>query len=249
MTLQAPEQTVPPRVVLLDIEGTTLPVSFVHNVLFPYARKHLTALLTERADDPAVVRAVAQIGELAPGVAPAEQLARWMDEDAKVEPLKTLQGLCWDVGYRQGELVADLYADVVPCLRTLHEAGIVLAVYSSGSEPAQRLIYGYTEQGDVTALFNAFFDLRVGGKKEAQSYRAILAETGWQAADVLFLSDVEAELDAAATAGLRVCQIARAQDATVPSQRHPVAPDIAQALARFGLSGNGQGVGERAASC
>jgi enolase-phosphatase E1 len=125
----------------------------------------------------------------------------------------------------------------------------VLAVYSSGSEPAQRLIYGYTEQGDVTSLFSAFFDLRVGGKKEAQSYRQILAETGWQAADVLFLSDVEAELDAAAEAGLRVCQIARAEDGTVASQRHPVAADLVQALAPFGLSSIGQGAGERGGSC
>lgn len=249
MTLQAPEQTVPPRVVLLDIEGTTLPVSFVHNVLFPYARQHLAALLADRATDPVVMRAVAQIGELAPGVPQAEQLARWMNEDAKVEPLKTLQGLCWDGGYRQGELVADLYSDVVPCLRALHAAGVVLAVYSSGSEPAQRLIYGYTEQGDVTPLFSAFFDLRVGGKKEAQSYRNILAETGWQAADVLFLSDVEAELDAASEAGLRVCQIARVEDATVASQRHPVCADIAQAVERFGLSGTVQGEAERVQSC
>lgn len=235
MSLQAPEQSVPPRVVLLDIEGTTLPVSFVHAVLFPYARRHLSALLATRAADPAVARALAQIAELAPGVPPAEQLARWMDTDAKVEPLKTLQGLCWAVGYEQGELVADLYPDVVPCLRALHAAGVTLAVYSSGSEPAQRLIYGYTAEGDLTALFSGFFDLRVGGKKEAASYGHILAETGWRGEDVLFLSDVEAELDAAAQAGLRVCQIARAQDGTVASQRHPVATDIAGAVACFGL--------------
>ncbi|MFT9016389.1 MAG: acireductone synthase [Acetobacter sp.] len=226
-----------PRVVLLDIEGTTLPVAFVHKVLFPYARQYLPTLLAQRATDPAVAEALAQTRQLAPDVAPQLQLERWMDEDAKVAPLKALQGLCWEQGYRQGDLVADLYADVVPCLRALKAAGLVLAVYSSGSEPAQRLIYGYTHQGDVTDLFSAFFDLRVGGKKEAASYRHILEETGWQAGDVLFLSDVVAELDAAAQAGLQVCQIARPEDGTVAGTHHRVAASLPDAVRLFGLPG------------
>jgi enolase-phosphatase E1 len=135
-----------PRVVLLDIEGTTLPVAFVHKVLFPYARKHLPALLA-RHDNPVVAQALAQTAELAPGVPAAEQLERWMDTDAKVAPLKSLQGLCWEQGYRDGELVADLYPDVVPTLKAWKAAGLTLAVYSSGSQAAQKLIYGYTEQG------------------------------------------------------------------------------------------------------
>ncbi|MBO1323746.1 acireductone synthase [Acetobacter sp. TBRC 12305] len=224
-----------PRVVLLDIEGTTLPVAFVHKVLFPYARQCLPTLLQQRATDPAVKEALAQTRQMAPGVDPLEQLERWMAEDAKVAPLKSLQGLCWEQGYRQGDLVAELYPDVVPCLRALKAAGLVLAVYSSGSEPAQKLIYGYTRQGDVTDLFSAFFDLRVGGKKEAASYRTILDETGWQAADVVFLSDVVAELDAAAQAGLQVCQIARPEDGTVAGTHHPVAVSLPDAARLFGL--------------
>ncbi|MCX2559934.1 acireductone synthase [Acetobacter farinalis] len=227
----------PPRVVLLDIEGTTAPVSFVHQVLFPYARAHLPAVLAEQAHEPVVRDAVQEIARLAPGVPPMEQLTRWMDEDAKVAPLKALQGLVWGLGYQRGELIASLYPDVVPELEAWSRAGLVLAVYSSGSEPAQKLIYGHTRQGDVTPLFSRFFDLRVGGKKEAQSYRNILLETGWAPEDVLFLSDVTAELDAAAEAGLQVCQIVRPEDGTLAGKHHPVAATLPDAARLFGLPG------------
>lgn len=224
-----------PRVVLLDIEGTTLPVAFVHNVLFPYARKHLPALLEQQQDHPVVRQALAETAQLAPGVPAAEQLERWMDTDAKVAPLKSLQGLCWEQGYRQGELVADLYADVVPALKAWKRAGLVLAVYSSGSKAAQKLIYGYTEQGDVTPLFSAFFDLEMGGKRDASSYSAIVQHAGWTPAEVLFLSDVVAELDAAAQAGLQVCQIARPEDGTVAGATYRVAASLPEAARLFGL--------------
>ncbi|ATJ91050.1 enolase [Acetobacter senegalensis] len=226
-----------PRVVLLDIEGTTAPVSFVHTVLFPYARTHLPRLIAERKNDPVVKDALAETERLAPGVPPLEQLERWMDEDAKVAPLKALQGMAWAEGYKRGELVARLYPDVVPALEAWSRAGVELAVYSSGSEPAQKLIYGHTEQGDVTPLFSRFFDLRVGGKKEAESYRAILRETGWQDEDVLFLSDVTAELDAAAEAGLRVCQIVRPEDGTVAGEKFLTAATLPEAAALFSLPG------------
>lgn len=229
-----------PRVVLLDIEGTTAPVSFVHDVLFPYARTHMARVLEERKSDPAVQAALAETEKLAPGVSPLEQLERWMNEDAKVAPLKALQGLVWAEGYKRGALVARLYPDVVPMLESWYRAGIELAVYSSGSEPAQKLIYGHTAQGDVTPLFTRFFDLRVGGKKEATSYVALLQEAGWKAADVLFLSDVTAELDAAAQAGLHVCQIVRPEDGTVAGTEYPVAGNLIEAASLFGLPGVGQ---------
>lgn len=229
-----------PRVVLLDIEGTTAPVSFVHKVLFPYARTHLARVMAEHSADPVVQQAVADIAKVAPGVPPLEQLERWMDEDAKVAPLKALQGLVWAEGYKRGALVARLYPDVVPELECWYRAGIELAVYSSGSEPAQKLIYGHTEQGDVTPLFSRFFDLRVGGKKEAASYSALVQEAGWQPHDVLFLSDVTAELDAAAQAGLRVCQIVRPEDGTVAGTEHAVASNLIEAAHIFGLPVVGQ---------
>lgn len=226
-----------PRVVLLDIEGTTAPISFVHQVLFPYARTHLPKLVAEQAHDPVVHAELEEIARLAPGVPPMEQLTRWMDEDAKVGPLKALQGIVWGQGYQRGELIASLYPDVVPALEAWSKAGLTLAVYSSGSEPAQKLIYGHTQQGDVTPLFSRFFDLRVGGKKDETSYRNILLETGWKPEDVLFLSDVTAELDAAADAGLQVCQIARPEDGTVAGKRHPVVATLPEAARLFGLPG------------
>nr|A9H8G7.2 RecName: Full=Enolase-phosphatase E1; AltName: Full=2,3-diketo-5-methylthio-1-phosphopentane phosphatase [Gluconacetobacter diazotrophicus PA1 5] len=221
--------------VLLDIEGTTIPVAFVHQVLFPYARAAMPGLLAQRADDPAVRAAVADIAALAPGVPPLDQLNAWMDRDEKIGPLKALQGLAWEEGYRTGALRATLYPDVVPALRRWRAAGLRLAVYSSGSEAAQRLIYGHTTDGDVAGLFSGFYDLRIGGKRAAGSYRAILAETGWAAGRTLFLSDITAELDAAEEAGLRTCQLVRPEDGTVAGDRHPVATTLDDVARRFAL--------------
>jgi enolase-phosphatase E1 len=230
--------TAPPRAidsVLLDIEGTTIPVAFVHQVLFPYARAAMPGLLAHRADDPAVRAALTEIASIAPGVPPLDQLNAWMDRDEKVGPLKALQGLAWAEGYRTGALCAGLYADVVPALRRWRAAGLRLAVYSSGSEAAQRLIYGHTTDGDVAGLFDGFHDLRIGGKRAADSYRAILAETGWTAGRTLFLSDIVAELDAAEAAGLHTCQLVRPEDGTVAGDHHPVAATLYDVARRFAL--------------
>ncbi|GBQ32815.1 acireductone synthase [Gluconacetobacter azotocaptans] len=221
--------------VLLDIEGTTIPVSFVHETLFPYARAAMPALLAQRAGDPAVRAAVADIAELAPGVPPLAQLNEWMDQDAKIGPLKALQGLAWAEGYRSGALQAPLFADVLPALRRWRAAGLRLAVYSSGSEAAQRLIYGHTTEGDAAGLFDGFYDLRIGGKRAADSYRAILAETGWTPGRTLFLSDIVAELDAAAQAGLHTCQLVRAEDGTIAGTTHPAAATLDDVSRLFAL--------------
>lgn len=224
-----------PDSVLLDIEGTTIPVAFVHQVLFPYARRALPGLLAARGGEPAVRDAVAAIAALAPGVDPLAQLNAWMDRDEKIGPLKALQGLAWEEGYRTGALRATLYPDVLPALRRWHAAGVRLAVYSSGSEAAQRLIYGHTTEGDARGLFDGFYDLRIGGKREADSYRAILAEAGWVAGRTLFLSDIVAELDAAAEAGLRTCQLVRPEDGTRPGGTHRVAATLDEVAGLFGL--------------
>lgn len=224
-----------PQSILLDIEGTTTPVSFVHQVLFPYARKVLPDLLRRRSDESAVCEALAETARMAPGVAPEVQLNAWMDADAKVAPLKLLQGLAWAEGYRAGDLTATLFPDVAPALRCWHDAGVQLAVYSSGSAEAQRLIYGHTQAGDLTPLFSGFFDLEYGGKKEAASYRAIAARWGFAPDTMLFVSDVVAELDAAAEAGLLTCQMVRAEDGTVPGSVHPVAHDMGGVAALFSL--------------
>jgi enolase-phosphatase E1 len=211
------------RAVLTDIEGTTTPISFVHDVLFPFARSTLADFLQTHAADPAVAAELDAIRRAAPDRAPVDVLRDWMDRDAKETPLKTLQGLIWRQGYEDGKLRGLLYPDVPPRLRQWHAAGVGLFVYSSGSVAAQRLLFGYSDAGDLAGLFSGFFDTRVGPKREAASYRAIATQIGLPPGAILFLSDVEAELDAAAAAGLATCQVMRAADGTVASARHRIA--------------------------
>lgn len=227
----------PPAAVLLDIEGTTSRIAFVRDVLFPFARARLPAMLAARADDPEVAAELAEVDRLAPGQDRLAALLGWMDADAKVTPLKALQGVLWREGYASGELKGDLYPDVAPCLRRWAAGGVRLCVYSSGSVEAQRLIFGHSVAGDLTGMFAGFFDTRVGPKREAGSYRAIAEGLNVPAAEILFLSDVEAELDAADAAGLRACQLVRAEDGTAVSARHPHAADFPEVARRFGLPG------------
>ena len=221
-----------PVAVLTDIEGTTTPIAYVHRVLFGYARRHLDAFVAARGSDPEVTACLDETRRLAPDSEPLAQLHAWMDADAKIAPLKTLQGLIWKQGYLSGELRAEMYADVPPALRRWQGQGVRLAVYSSGSAEAQRLIFGHAEAGDLSGLFEAFFDTAIGAKREAASYTAIAAALALPPGDILFLSDVGAELDAAAAAGLRTIQLARPEDATAPVDDHAVAADF-DAVARL----------------
>ncbi len=221
--------------VLTDIEGTTTPVAFVRDTLFPYARARLPRLLRERAADATVAAELAEVARLAPGTPPLAALTGWMDQDAKVTPLKALQGIVWAEGYASGELRADLYPDVAPRLRRWSASGVRLFVYSSGSIEAQRQIFGHSSDGDLAGLFAGFFDTRVGAKREAESYDRIAIGIGVPTTEILFLSDTEAELDAAAAAGLRTCQLVRPQDGTVPATGHPVAGDFGEVARRFSL--------------
>lgn len=204
------------RVVLTDIEGTTTPVSFVKDTLFPYARARLDAWVEANPGDPDVAALVAAHG--AEGA--RARLHGWMDEDAKVTALKAVQGRIWASGYADGSLRAPLYPDVSPALRAWRAAGVTLAVYSSGSVAAQHLLFGHTVEGDLRPLFSRWFDTTVGGKREANSYAAIASALGVPPADALFLSDVEEELDAAGAAGWRTALVAR--DGQRPSGRHRV---------------------------
>lgn len=225
----------PIATIVTDIEGTTTPIAFVHRVLFPFARARLTVFVATNRDDPAVAAALAETQRLVPGKAPLDTLLGWMGEDAKVTPLKTIQGLIWREGYRAGELNSDIYPDVAPALRAWHEAGFRLAVYSSGSVEGQELLFGHAPEGDLTPLFSGFFDTRIGGKKEADSYRAITAALGASESATLFLSDAEAELDAAAVAGLATCQLVRAADGTDASARHANAETFGEVSHLFAL--------------
>jgi enolase-phosphatase E1 len=222
---------IPPAAVLTDIEGTTTPISFVHRVLFPYARARLPQFCTEHEGDPVLD----EVAALSPGHPVLETLLAWMDEDAKITPLKTIQGLIWAEGYGAGELLGDLYTDVPPALRRWSKAGLRLYVYSSGSEASQKLILGHTKDGDLTPLFQGFFDTRVGPKRESASYQAICRGANIAAAECLFLSDIEAELDAAAATGLQTCQLVRPQDGTEASRRHATAEDFDAVAEKFRL--------------
>ncbi|MGE0669173.1 MAG: acireductone synthase [Sphingomonadales bacterium] len=200
------------RAVVTDIEGTTTSVSFVYDVLFPYAREHIPAYVRGHQDELGNLlddmrREAGDVTLDLEGC--IARLLQWMDEDRKVAPLKTLQGLVWRKGYEQGGARGHLYPDVAPCLRRWKEKGIALAVYSSGSVEAQRLLFGHSKAGDLTTLFTAWFDTTTGGKKEPSSYTAIARELSVAAGEVVFLSDNPEELAAARDAGMVVVGLDR----------------------------------------
>ncbi len=227
--------TVPPAAVVTDIEGTTTRISFVHDILFPYAKARLADFLVARGEDPDVAACVAEVTRLAPNVPPVQTLLGWIEADAKVTPLKTLQGLIWAEGYARGDLRSEVFPDVLPALRAWRGSGVRLYVYSSGSEAAQKQLFSHLPEGDVTVLFSGFFDTTIGAKREAGSYRTIATAIGLPAGDLLFLSDVGAELDAAAASGWQTCQLVRPEDGTKPAAGHRQASDFNGVTARFGL--------------
>lgn len=202
------------RAVLVDIEGTTSSISFVHEVLFPFARAALPEFLQANAGDEAVraeIEATAAEAGLDAADLPAvaATLQRWIDEDRKATPLKALQGMVWEHGYATGAYRAHVYADAARALRAWHDAGLPLYVYSSGSVHAQRLFFGHSEAGDLTPLFSGYFDTTTGPKREAVSYTRIATALDLPPESVLFLSDVPEELDAAAAAGMRTTWVLR----------------------------------------
>lgn len=204
----------PIKAILTDIEGTTSSVRFVFDVLFPYAKAHLPQFVRERAAEPEVAAQLnavrAESGETgAEAERVIEILLGWIAEDRKATPLKALQGMVWEQGYRSGEIQGHVYADAVQAMRYWQAVGYALYVYSSGSIQAQKLIFGYSEVGDLTSLFSGYFDTTSGGKREAASYARIADAIGLPAGDILFLSDVVQELDAAREAGLKTCGLAR----------------------------------------
>jgi enolase-phosphatase E1 len=201
--------------VVLDIEGTTSATGFVVDVLYPYSRARFGALLTERAGEPEVARAIAQVRQLtgeadADAAAVEKTLNTWLDEDRKATPLKTLQGILWSEGFARGDLVSHFFDDVVPALRAWHAAGVRLYVYSSGSVSAQRAWFTNSPEGDLTSLVSGLYDTEnAGPKQEPASYRRIAEAAGVAPDRLLFLSDRPGELDAAREAGWRTVGIRR----------------------------------------
>jgi enolase-phosphatase E1 len=219
------------RVVLTDIEGTTSSISFVHEVLFPYAAKHMEAFVKDGvADNPAIREQLDVVAEQS-GQPPenvdmlVEVLLNWIREDRKEPSLKALQGMLWQKGYQQGAFKGHVYADAADYLQRWHDRGLRLFVYSSGSVKAQKLIFGFSEAGDLTPFFSGYFDTRVGAKRQPEAYQTILNELGVEAGTVLFLSDVEAELEAAESAGMKTVWVVREGDKPVSDR--PVVSDFA----------------------
>ena len=204
------------KTILTDIEGTTSSISFVKDVLFPYARRALPAFVAAHGDEPQVRRwldAVAsELGAVCSDDVIVEALQGWIDQDRKHTALKALQGMVWQAGYARADFRAHVYPDAAAALPAWHAAGHPIAVYSSGSVPAQQLFFGHSEAGDLTPLVSAWFDTEVGGKREADSYRRIAEALGVPASDVLFLSDVVEELDAAREAGVGTVLLDRRDD-------------------------------------
>lgn len=219
------------KAILLDIEGTTTPIDFVHKTLFPFAKARIAGFVQEN-----LAELKFEIGQLAAEHAAdmeysselridspnsvADYLKYLIDQDRKSAPLKTVQGMIWEKGYESGGLVSEIFADVPSAFKRWKEAGKSIAIYSSGSVLAQRLIFKYSDQGDLTHLIDRYFDTNTGHKREADSYRKIAEEMERESNEMLFVSDIPAELDAASTAGMQTALSIRAGNGEI-SEDHP----------------------------
>ena len=202
--------------ILTDIEGTTTEVSFVYDILFPYFRAHMDQWKTVDSDpmnqvleQTRVLVLEEQSINLTSKEALFEQLRQWSNEDRKVTPLKTFQGMVWEQGFKSGAIKGHVYPDVKPALEQWTSMGIKLAIFSSGSIAAQKQLFGFSIEGDLTPYFSAFFDTTTGMKRDEQTYQLIVEQLQAPANSVLFLSDISQELEAAHAAGLRTLQLVR----------------------------------------
>jgi enolase-phosphatase E1 len=199
------------RAILLDIEGTTTPISFVHDVLFSYARAHAKDFLERNRDSDEVRADIALLREehaadqrqnLEPPESIADYVGWLIDRDRKSTGLKSLQGKIWRQGYLDGTLKSQVFDDVAPAFERWRAAGLRISIFSSGSVLAQQLLFAHTDAGDLTKSIDNYFDTNVGKKGEAESYRKIAAALNLEPGEVLFISDVVAELEAAEEAGM-----------------------------------------------
>lgn len=208
------------KTVLTDIEGTTSSIAFVKDVLFPYARRELPRFVHEHGDEPEIRRWLDAVATVSGGICSdeviVETLQGWIDQDRKDTALKALQGMMWQEGYARGDFLGHVYPDAAAALRRWHEAGHRLAVFSSGSVDAQKLLFGHSQDGDLARLFSAFFDTRIGHKRQSDSYRRIAEDMHQQPGEIMFLSDVIEELDAAREAGMHTVLVDRLEDYPLP---------------------------------
>lgn len=226
------------KAILLDIEGTTSSIAFVYDVMFPYVRRNVRDFLTQHASRSDVVASINQMA-IDAGFADArlwqlgqsassmpsdqslnafvvEQVNALMDRDSKSTGLKAFQGLIWQFGFESGEIKSHLFIDVAPAIEDWHRRGIEIGIYSSGSIVAQKLFFGHTPHGDLNRFFVRNYDTTVGPKREMASYQRIATDFGLNPPDILFLSDVAAELDAAISASLQAIAVVRPGNAPMP---------------------------------
>jgi len=191
------------KAILLDIEGTTSSIAFVTETLFPYARQRIPAWVPMHREEIAPI-----LGAMPPGD-PVRTLLDWMDVDAKETALKEIQGRIWHEGYAAGDLKGHVYSDTHEALKRWTEAGLQVFIYSSGSVEAQKLIFGHSVAGDLTGYLSGYFDTTTGAKREAESYAKIAQAVNLDPGAILFVSDIQAETDAARAAGLQTRLIDR----------------------------------------
>jgi enolase-phosphatase E1 len=215
------------RAILLDIEGTTTPIAFVHDVLFSYARDHVREFLAANpsAEDIALLREehandVSDAPQLTDEIESVAAYVEWLIKlDRKSTALKSLQGKIWRQGYEDGSLKSQVFADVAPAFERWRDRGLRIGIFSSGSVLAQQLLFAHTEVGDLTPFIDSYFDTKVGKKGEAESYRRIAEAVGLPPKEILFVSDVVAELDAANEEGMKTLLSIRPGNA--PAEQYP----------------------------
>jgi len=213
------------KAIVCDIEGTTTSLSFVKDLLFPYARRHMSEYVRENMKNLTIAKLLDDV-KLTMHRPDAtlediiDQLERWIDEDKKITPLKAIQGYIWEVGFKNGDYHGHVYADAYKKLKDWHASGINLYVFSSGSVYTQKLIFSHTEYGDLTPLFSDYFDTNVGSKSDPKSYVKIAENTGYLTTEIVFLSDTKHELDAAKSVGLSTVWVVRDESPSHDSQ-HP----------------------------
>ena len=220
------------QAILTDIEGTTSSIDFVHQVLFPYSAQALPEYIRKYYQEPEIATIITEVRqEIAQPNASLEQvietLIDWIKEDKKITPLKTLQGFIWEYGFKNHEFQGHLYEDAYRNLQQWFNQGIKLYVFSSGSEKAQKLLFSHSKYGDLTYLFQGYFDTKIGSKKQANSYQVIAASIDTNPQNILFLSDVIAELDAAKEAGYNTMLLAR-KELPLATQLHSVVTSFAE---------------------
>ncbi len=194
------------KAIITDIEGTTSSIDFVHHVLFPYSIKALPEYVrrnSQRQEIATIITQVKQeINQLDANIEVViATLLSWIEADKKITPLKTLQGFIWENGFKNSHFTGHLYEDAYHNLLKWYRVGIKLYVFSSGSIKAQKLLFGYNHYGDLTYLFEGYFDTNIGSKKSVSAYQNIAKAIGLMPQEILFLSDVTAELDSAKNTG------------------------------------------------